>query len=119
MGFGLRNRTSLPTNMSGVVIPEGSSSHISITVKSICAGDEVFFRMKRNSPLSKLINAYCELKRIQIVPSPFNTICFVYDGAQIKPEDTPNQLGMATEETTKCEEDSRNGPLGVSTKTCI
>ncbi|KAI3873447.1 hypothetical protein MKW98_008099 [Papaver atlanticum] len=94
MGFGLRNRTCLPTNMSGVVVAEGSSSHVHITVKSNCVGDEVFFRMKRNSLLSKLINAYCELKGIQIVPSTFNTIRFVYDGTRIKPEDTPNQLGM-------------------------
>ncbi|KAI3949571.1 hypothetical protein MKW92_000936 [Papaver armeniacum] len=94
MGFGLRNHTSLPTNMSGVVIPEGSGSHINITVKEWCGGGEVFFRMKRNSRLSKLINAYYELKGIQIVPSPFNTICFVYNGTRIKPEDTPNQLGM-------------------------
>ncbi|KAI3850533.1 hypothetical protein MKX03_003969 [Papaver bracteatum] len=64
MGFGLRNRTSLPTNMSGVVIPEGSGSHINISVKSFGVGDGVFFRMKRSSPLSKLINAYCELKGI-------------------------------------------------------
>ncbi|KAI3873446.1 hypothetical protein MKW98_008098 [Papaver atlanticum] len=69
MGFGQRNHTSLPTNMSGIFIPEddkkpvgeGSSNHINITVKFVGDGNKVFFRMKRDSALSKLMNAYYEL----------------------------------------------------------
>ncbi|RZC72615.1 hypothetical protein C5167_048093 [Papaver somniferum] len=66
------------------------------------------------------MNTFCEIK--QIVASEYVKIYFLYDGKRIKPEDTPNQLGMedegmklisswrclavVIEEATKCEEDS-------------
>ncbi|KAI3949562.1 hypothetical protein MKW92_000927 [Papaver armeniacum] len=83
--------------MSGVVVPgddkkpvaEGSSSHVNIMVKSMCNGSDVYFRTKRNTPLRKLMNAYCEITKF--VPNISGEIYFLYDGKRIKPEDTPHQ----------------------------
>ncbi|KAI3850537.1 hypothetical protein MKX03_003973 [Papaver bracteatum] len=99
MGFRLRNHTSLPTNMSGVVVSEDDQKRVagrssrSIHITVMFNGDNsdiVCFRMKRDSPLSKLIDAYGE------ITGRYNhhTVNFLYDGIRIRPESTPHQLGI-------------------------
>ncbi|KAI3964368.1 hypothetical protein MKX01_024985 [Papaver californicum] len=64
-------------------------SHINITVKSNVDDTEVAFRIRRKSEFSKLINAYCELKKIDI-----KTYRFLYDGKRLDPKQTPDHLEM-------------------------
>ncbi|KAF5189268.1 Small ubiquitin-related modifier [Thalictrum thalictroides] len=52
-------------------------------------GKEVFFRVKRNIHLGKLLSLYCEKQSLE-----FNAIAFLYDGRYIKKKNTPAQLGM-------------------------
>ncbi|MCL7028496.1 hypothetical protein MKW94_000139 [Papaver nudicaule] len=94
MGFGLRNRT-LSSNMAGVVVPvaeSSSSRRINIIISGIyrCEAD-VCFRIKIDTPLRKLINAYCELKNLHYDSS---TIYFIYNRTHIKPENTSQELGI-------------------------
>ncbi|KAI3949011.1 hypothetical protein MKW98_021617 [Papaver atlanticum] len=71
----------------------GPSSHVNIAVTSNGYGDtDVTFRVKRNAKLGKLIKAYGEAKNIDI-----KTIKFLYDGIQIKPDYTPDQLDREEE----------------------
>ncbi|KAK6132865.1 hypothetical protein DH2020_033396 [Rehmannia glutinosa] len=52
-------------------------------------GNEVFFRIKRNTQLKKLMNAYCDRQSVD-----FNSIAFLFDGRRLRAEQTPDELEM-------------------------
>ncbi|KAG8220345.1 ubiquitin-2 like Rad60 SUMO-like-domain-containing protein, partial [Butyriboletus roseoflavus] len=52
-------------------------------------GDEVFFKIKRNTKLSKLQGAYAAK-----VGKDVSSIRFLYDGNRISEDDTPSSLDM-------------------------
>ncbi|GAM20169.1 hypothetical protein SAMD00019534_033440 [Acytostelium subglobosum LB1] len=52
-------------------------------------GAEVFFKIKRGTPLRKLMDAYC--LRQSINP---NSIRFLYDGQRLQPERSPKEYDM-------------------------
>ncbi|CAL5442119.1 unnamed protein product [Camellia sinensis] len=57
--------------------------------KTIKEGNEVYFRIKRNTQLRKLMTAYCD--RQSLDPK---SIVFLFEGRRIHAEQTPDQLGM-------------------------
>ncbi|XP_048334082.1 small ubiquitin-related modifier 2 [Ziziphus jujuba] len=61
---------------------------ISLKVKSQ-DNDERYFRIRRDSPLLRLMRAYCEKKQFE-----FRYIRFFYDGQYIRPNQTPDSLGL-------------------------
>jgi hypothetical protein len=64
------------------------TDHISLKVVDQ-EGNEVYFKIKRQTPLRKLIDAYCQRQS----KSP-DSIRFLYDGQRIQPEATPEDLEM-------------------------
>ncbi|KAH6795787.1 hypothetical protein C2S51_036773 [Perilla frutescens var. frutescens] len=68
--------------------PADSSVHINLKVKGQ-EGNEVFFRIKRNTQLKKLMNAYCDRQSVE-----FNSIAFLFDGRRLRAEQTPDELEM-------------------------
>ncbi|KAF7133155.1 hypothetical protein RHSIM_Rhsim09G0057700 [Rhododendron simsii] len=56
---------------------------------SLLEGNEVFFRIKNNTQLKKLMTSYCERQSLDA-----KAIVFLFDGHRIKAEQTPEQLGM-------------------------
>ncbi|KAI6008836.1 ubiquitin-related domain-containing protein [Pisolithus orientalis] len=70
------------------VKPEGDNSPINVKVVS-STGDEVFFKIKRNTKLSKLQGAYANK-----VGKDVASIRFLYDGSRINEDDTPASLDM-------------------------
>ncbi|CAJ2653656.1 unnamed protein product [Trifolium pratense] len=52
-------------------------------------GNEVFFRIKRNTQLKKLMNAYCDRQSVDL-----NSIAFLFDGRRLRAEQTPDELEM-------------------------
>jgi len=52
-------------------------------------GNEVYFKIKRQTPLRKLMDAYCQRQAIDQ-----NSIRFLYDGQRIQAEQTPKELDM-------------------------
>ncbi len=52
-------------------------------------GNEVFFRIKMQTPLVKLMNAYCERQSIDA-----SSVRFLYNGQRIQHEQTPKELDM-------------------------
>ncbi|PIA38098.1 hypothetical protein AQUCO_02800028v1 [Aquilegia coerulea] len=62
--------------------------HINLKVKDQNQ-NEVFFRIKRNTQLKKLMTAYCD--RQSVDP---NTIVFLFDGRRLKETQTPEELDM-------------------------
>ncbi|PVF96615.1 ubiquitin-like protein [Serendipita vermifera] len=69
-------------------VPKQESEPINIRVVT-SQGDEVFFKIKTNTKLTKLRSAYA-----QKVGKDLNSIRFLYDGNRINEDDTPNSLGM-------------------------
>ncbi|KIK95391.1 hypothetical protein PAXRUDRAFT_11463 [Paxillus rubicundulus Ve08.2h10] len=75
------------------VKPEGENAPINVKVVS-STGDEVFFKIKRNTKLSKLQGAYATK-----VGKDVSSIRFLYDGNRINDDDTPSTLDMEENDT--------------------
>jgi len=61
-----------------------------ITLKVVDAnGAEVFFKIKKQTPLRKMMNAFCERQGVSA-----NSVRFLYDGKRITGDATPQELDM-------------------------
>jgi len=66
-----------------------------INIKVVSStGEEVFFKIKRSTKLSKLQGAYANK-----VGKDVGSIRFLYDGARINDDDTPTSLDMEDNDT--------------------
>lgn len=70
-----------------------SDEHLAIKVKS-GDGQEVFFKVKRTTPFSKIMSAYCKK-----VGQDLENVRFLFDGQRVKPENTPAELEMEDEDS--------------------
>ncbi|XP_036607563.1 small ubiquitin-related modifier 2-like, partial [Trichosurus vulpecula] len=70
-----------------------NNDHINLEVAGQ-DGSVVQFKIKRHTPLSKLMKAYCERQGLSM-----RQIRFQFDGQPIKETDTPAQLEMEDEDT--------------------
>lgn len=77
---------------SGADETKPSNEHLSLKVKSQ-DGNEVFFKVKRTTAFSKVMNAYCKK-----VGTDMESIRFLFDGQRLRPEQTPADLGMEDED---------------------
>lgn len=64
------------------------SEHLNIKVTD--NNNEVFFKIKRTTALSKLMNAFCE--RQGKAPS---SVRFLFDGARVNPTDSPDSVSWS------------------------
>lgn len=64
------------------------SEHINLKVASQ-DGHVVYFKIKKNTPLRKLMGAYCERAGLKTA-----NVRFRFDGQPMSESDTPTQLGM-------------------------
>ncbi|KDQ12645.1 hypothetical protein BOTBODRAFT_56675 [Botryobasidium botryosum FD-172 SS1] len=72
------------------IVPKTEDPHAPINVKVVTsAGEEVFFKIKRSTKLTKLQSAYASK-----VGKDMNTFRFLYDGNRITEDDTPASLEM-------------------------
>ncbi|KAI8927102.1 putative ubiquitin-like protein [Entophlyctis helioformis] len=62
--------------------------HINVKVAAP-DGSEVFFKIKRSTPLAKLMNAYCERQGKQR-----DMVRFMFEGQRVPDEATPDTLDM-------------------------
>ncbi|EKD11958.1 ubiquitin-like modifier [Drepanopeziza brunnea f. sp. 'multigermtubi' MB_m1] len=66
--------------------------HIKIKVKNQ-HGSEVTFKMKRTTPLEKVMDAFCSRQEIDI-----KSVRFLFEGQRVQPTDTPISLEMEDED---------------------
>ncbi|KII84867.1 hypothetical protein PLICRDRAFT_57377 [Plicaturopsis crispa FD-325 SS-3] len=85
-------QASQPPQDEGVK-SEDANAPINVKVVS-SVGEEVFFKIKRSTKLSKLQGAYANR-----VGKDVGSIRFLYDGARINDEDTPSSLDMEDNDT--------------------
>ncbi|KAM6499546.1 Ubiquitin-related domain containing protein [Amanita muscaria] len=84
----LNNTPLTGTQDPSLVKTEDPSAPINIKVVS-STGDEVYFKIKRSTKLSKLQGAYANK-----VGKDVSSIRFLYDGERIQDDETPTTLGM-------------------------
>eukprot|EP00033_Pygsuia_biforma_P000844 GCRY01000982.1.p1 GENE.GCRY01000982.1~~GCRY01000982.1.p1 ORF type:complete len:120 (-),score=10.74 GCRY01000982.1:38-397(-) len=72
---------------SSEVVPK-SETHLNLKVVS-SDGNEVFFKIKRVTPLNKLMKAYCQRVGVE-----FESVRFLFDGERITADKTPNDYDM-------------------------
>ena len=64
------------------------SEHLNVVVRSQ-NNDEIHFKIKRSTPLSRLTTAYCERQGIAAAGCRF-----LFDGRRLLPDDTAAKLAM-------------------------
>ena len=70
---------------------EGAPPADHLNIKVTDNNNEVFFKIKRSTQLKKLMDAFCERQGKQI-----STVRFLFDGARVRPEDTPDTVRTTT-----------------------
>ena len=84
-----------PENQSVATEPEEEDLHMFVTVKVRAHnGQESLFKMRRDTPVYKLMNAFCRRHGLQRA-----SIRFLYDGVRLDVLDTPETLGIENEDT--------------------
>ena len=68
---------------------EDKDQIILIKVKSQ-DNEEIHFKIKRNTPLKKLMERYCERNGLMNI----NAVSFLYEGEKVFASSTPDNLGM-------------------------
>jgi small ubiquitin-related modifier len=69
----------------GADAPEAQPEHLNIKVTD--NNNEVFFKIKRNTKLEKLMMAFCERQAKSL-----NSVRFLFDGQRVQPTDTPETV---------------------------
>mmetsp|Transcript_20581 Transcript_20581/g.45044 ORF Transcript_20581/g.45044 Transcript_20581/m.45044 type:complete len:92 (-) Transcript_20581:252-527(-) len=68
--------------------PSTDGQHINLKVKAQ-DGNEVFFKVKKTTPLRKLMEAYCKRQGVAE-----KDVVFLFDGSRLKEDQTPHALEM-------------------------
>merc|ERR1712188_358914 len=71
---------------------QAATQHIQLKVKDQ-QGSEVQFKIKKTTPLRKLMDAYCSRLGLQA-----SQVRFMVDGERIGPDDTADKLGLEDED---------------------
>jgi len=82
------NNNVPPTDAGGEEVKSEAGEQINLKVQSQ-TGAEVFFKIKKSTPLSKLMNAYCGKNGL----NP-HSIRFLYEGRRIEADSTPKMMNM-------------------------
>jgi len=70
-----------------------STEHINLKVQGQ-DGAVIHFKIKKNTPLRKLMTAYCDRLGLKI-----QTVRFIFDGNNVQEGDTPTSLDMDEHDT--------------------
>ena len=66
----------------------GNEQQVTIRVKD-SSGEEMFFKVKKETKMSKIFDAYANRKGVGQ-----NSLRFMLDGVRIKPDETPKMLEL-------------------------
>ncbi|EGG14692.1 small ubiquitin-like protein [Cavenderia fasciculata] len=67
-------------------------------------GSEVYFKIKKTTPLKKLCDAFCQRQGI----NP-NSVRFLFEGQRINPDRTPKDYNMENEDQLDCAIEQQGG----------
>merc|ERR1712039_489975 len=80
------NESEAPSTTPAETKP--STDHINLRVVAQ-DGNEVYFKIRKTTPMKKLMGAYCERQGVTM-----DSIRFLFNGQRIQPEQDPSQLDM-------------------------
>ncbi|KAF8803965.1 ubiquitin-like protein [Phlegmacium glaucopus] len=90
--------------------PKVEDANAPINIKVVSStGEEVFFKIKRSTKLTKLQGAYASK-----VGKDVGSIRFLYDGARIQDDDTPASLDMEDNDTIDVMVEQVGGSLSTA-----
>lgn len=75
-----------------------------LNIKVTDNNNEVFFKIKRNTKLEKLMLAFCERQA-----KALNSVRFLFEGQRVQPTDTPETLEMADGDTLEVHQEQVGG----------
>merc|ERR1712203_88512 len=90
--LGLEDEDLIDVAMEQTGGGDEAAAHIQLKVKDQ-QGSEVQFKIKKSTPLRKLMDAYCS--RLGLTASQ---VRFMVDGERIAPDDTAEKLGLEDED---------------------
>eukprot|EP00201_Polytomella_parva_P010343 CAMPEP_0175055840 /NCGR_PEP_ID=MMETSP0052_2-20121109/10314_1 /TAXON_ID=51329 ORGANISM="Polytomella parva, Strain SAG 63-3" /NCGR_SAMPLE_ID=MMETSP0052_2 /ASSEMBLY_ACC=CAM_ASM_000194 /LENGTH=94 /DNA_ID=CAMNT_0016320751 /DNA_START=29 /DNA_END=313 /DNA_ORIENTATION=+ len=61
------------------------------------SGADIHFKVKNHTKLEKVMNAFCSKKGIDS-----SAVRFLFDGARLNPNSTPQELGMQDSDVIDC-----------------
>ncbi|KAI6656978.1 Small ubiquitin-related modifier 3 [Oopsacas minuta] len=94
-----------PANSEMKSEPSSEDSHLNLKVMAQ-DGSVVQFKIKRRTPLKKLMTAYCDRMGKQL-----NSLRFVFDGNRINEDDNPSTLEMTDDDQIEVFQDQIGGGL--------
>eukprot|EP00439_Symbiodinium_sp_Y106_P047030 s1620_g6.t1 len=96
-----------PTKLTVIAMAEGGDApqHIQLKVKDQ-QGSEVQFKIKKTTPLRKLMDAYCSRLGLQA-----SQVRFMVDGERIAADDTAEKLGLEDEDLIDVAMEQTGGAL--------
>ncbi|KAJ9130796.1 hypothetical protein NKR19_g9756 [Coniochaeta hoffmannii] len=89
-------------NGGGGDAPPAAPEHLNIKVTD--NNNEVFFKIKRNTKLEKLMLAFCERQG-----KTLQSVRFLFEGQRVQPSDTPDTLEMADGDTLEVHQEQVGG----------
>ncbi|KAG7893135.1 hypothetical protein KL936_001309 [Ogataea polymorpha] len=88
--------------------PENKSdTHINLKVSD--GTSEVFFKIKRSTPLKRLMDAFCKRQG-----KDSSSLRFLFDGHRVNPEDTPEDLDMEESDVIEAHREQVGGYIECS-----
>jgi len=88
--------------MSEAGTPSAEPEHLNIKVTD--NNNEVFFKIKKGTPLGKLMSAFCERQGKSV-----QSCRFLFDGTRVTAQDTPETLDMADGDTLEVHQEQIGG----------
>lgn len=82
--------------------PAPPPEHLNIKVTD--NNNEVFFKIKRNTKLEKLMSAFCERQG-----KTMTSVRFLFEGQRVQPSDTPDTLEMQDGDTLEVHQEQVGG----------
>ena len=95
------NKDGTNNEMKPELMSEDSHLNLKVMAQD---GSVVQFKIKRRTPLKKLMTAYCDRMGKQV-----NSLRFVFDGNRINEDDTPIVLDMADDDQIEVFQDQIGG----------
>ena len=83
----MSDRDQSPSGAGGNNDEQPKSEHLNIKVTD--NNNEVFFKIKRTTALSKLMNAFCDRQGKNL-----QSVRFLFDGSRVNPSDSPESVGF-------------------------
>ncbi|MCJ1468050.1 hypothetical protein MMC07_006676 [Pseudocyphellaria aurata] len=98
----MSDRDQSPAPREGNLEEQPKSEHLNIKVTD--NNNEVFFKIKRTTALSKLMNAFCDRQGKNL-----SSVRFLFDGARVQASDSPDSLEMQDGDTLEVHQEQIGG----------